>query len=235
MNSIENLTLFMTPPHPCSYLEDRDAKTVFIDPATAISADLYNELNEVGFRRSGPNFYKPHCTGCKACISTRVPIKQFQLSRKHRRILNKNSDLTVLNCHTINTEEHYSLYAKYISERHDDGDMFPPSQEQFQQFIGGMTAFSCFTEFRLEGKLIALAVADDLASSRSAVYTFFDPDQHKRSLGIYAILAAIETCRAEQREYLYLGYWIRECRKMSYKIDYRPIELLLNNRWQTLI
>ena len=234
MSSIENLTLFMTPPHPCSYLEDREATTVFVDPTAPISEDLYGELNEVGFRRSGPNFYKPHCKSCKACIATRVPISQFQPSRKHRRILNKNSDLTLLSCDTITTEEHYNLYAKYISLRHDDGDMSPPSQEQFEQFIGGITAFSCFTEFRLEGKLIALAVADDVACSRSAIYTFFDPDQHKRSLGTYAILAAIETCREEQREYLYLGYWIRGCRKMSYKTDFRPIELYVEGSWQTL-
>ena len=36
-------------------------------------------------------------------------------------------------------------------------------------------------------------------------------------------------------EYLYLGYWIKDCRKMSYKAEYRPLELYMNGRWTTLL
>ncbi|NNL57640.1 MAG: arginyltransferase [Pseudomonadales bacterium] len=234
MSVIKNLKVFLTPPHPCSYLEDREATTLFIDPKITVSELVYSELNEVGFRRSGQHFYTPHCHGCRDCIATRIPVHNFQPSRKYRRIANRNNDLEVLDTDTIDTDEHYALYAQYIESRHDEGDMYPPTQEQYQQFIGNRTPFSCFTDFRLDGELIAVSVADDLQSCRSAIYTFFDPAHIKRSLGTFAILSAIDVCRAEGKDYLYLGYWIRDCRKMAYKIDFRPIELYIEGRWQIL-
>ena len=234
MSVIKNLKVFMTPPHPCSYLEDHEATTLFIDPKIEVDEIVYAELNEVGFRRSGQHFYTPHCKSCRDCIATRIPVRNFQPGRKHRRIANRNLDVEVCDTDSIDSAEHYDLYAKYIESRHDEGDMYPPSLEQFQQFIGNTTDFSCFSEFRVDGELIAVSVADDLRNCRSAIYTFFDPGENRRGLGNFAILAAIEACRAEGKDYLYLGYWIRECRKMAYKIDFRPIELYIDGRWQTL-
>jgi len=73
---------------------------------------------------------------------------------------------------------------------------------------------------------------DVMLDGLSAIYTFFDPDEQARGLGRYAILWQIETARSVGLPYLYLGYWIRNCGKMAYKSDYRPLELLLENRWQ---
>ncbi|MBT8138536.1 MAG: arginyltransferase, partial [Gammaproteobacteria bacterium] len=135
MSVIKNLKVFMTPPHACSYLEDREATTLFIDPQARIDANTYAELNEIGFRRSGEHFYTPHCKSCRDCIATRVPVKHFELSRKHRRLLNRNSDLQVMQVSSIDTDEHYALYEKYIEHRHDEGDMYPPCREQYRGFI----------------------------------------------------------------------------------------------------
>ena len=44
----------------------------------------------------------------------------------------------------------------------------------------------------------------------------------------------IAQCSANNLPYLYLGYWIRESRKMAYKADFRPIEGLLDGVWQEL-
>jgi arginine-tRNA-protein transferase len=79
--------------------------------------------------------------------------------------------------------------------------------------------------------LVALAVTDQLDDGLSAIYTFFDPALDERSLGVYAVLSQIAECRRRGLPYLYLGYWIRDCAKMRYKTDYRPVELLVNNRW----
>jgi arginyl-tRNA--protein-N-Asp/Glu arginylyltransferase len=128
-------------------------------------------------------------------------------------------------------EEHYALYERYINARHADGDMYPPSVEQYASFLTSDWSKTSFIEFRLHEKLLAVAVCDELEGGLSAVYTFYDPDYEKRSLGTYAVLWQIEESRRRQLPSLYLGYWIRDCQKMSYKIAFRPIELLINGEW----
>ena len=83
-------------------------------------------------------------------------------------------------------------------------------------------------------ELVSVAVTDQQVEGLSAIYTFFDPDLDARSLGGWSILQQIELCRQASLPYLYLGYWIRDSRKMRYKIDYRPVELFLDGRWTLL-
>ena len=132
-------------------------------------------------------------------------------------------------------QEHYQLYAKYIEARHQDGDMFPPTEEQYKSFLICDWSNTFFLEFRLEGKLIAVAVTDPLGDALSAVYSFYDTDYASRSLGVYAVLSQIAVTRNEGQSYLYLGYWISENEKMSYKKEYRPLEILRDNEWHTRI
>lgn len=234
MSVINKLKVYATAPHSCSYIDGREATTLFLDPALQISAQTYTEISEIGFRRSGKHFYKPHCQHCSDCIPSRIAVNQFKTSRRQRRILNKNSDLTFHNVEHINHDEHYQLYERYISLRHAEGDMYPPSRDQYMQFIGDQTEFSHYTEFRLNNELVAVCVQDTLPNSLSAIYTFFNPES-SRSLGAYAILWMIDAAKRNGQQHLYLGYWVRECQKMAYKIEYRPIELLLNGRWQKLL
>lgn len=234
MSVLSKIKMYATHPHPCSYLDDREATTLFIDPAVDIDAIAYQDLTEIGFRRSGKHYYRPHCQSCNDCIPARLPIDAFEPSKRQKRIENKNSDLTVQSVSSIADDEYYQLYAKYIEARHENGDMYPPKPDQYQQFLVRDTRFCEFTEFRAGDKLIAVSVRDNVGDSFSAIYTFFDPDYNSRSLGSYAIIWLIRLAQSEQRKYLYLGYWIRSCRKMSYKIEYRPIELLINGRWQIL-
>lgn len=132
------------------------------------------------------------------------------------------------------TEEYFDLYQRYIEQRHADGDMFPPSREQFSTFLVRDLPFSRFYEFRVDQRLLAVAVTDLLPNGLSAVYTFYEPDEERRSLGRYAILWQIAEAARLQLQAVYLGYWIKNCKKMNYKTQYRPIELLTNQRWVTL-
>lgn len=231
MTDLSNIRLFATHPHHCSYLPDAEATTVFVDPHHPVDAQLYNSLSENGFRRSGKHLYRPHCRNCNACIASRVPAAAFSPSRQQRRCWRRNQDLLVSSSLDIDTDEHYQLYADYICERHCDGDMYPPSREQYTSFLTREWGVTEYLEFRLQGKLLAVAVCDRMTNGYSAVYTFFDPQQEKRSLGAYAILWQIELCRLLQLDSVYLGYWIKQCDKMNYKTQYRPLELLLNQRW----
>lgn len=234
MSILEEIKLYQTMPHQCSYRKDQLASTLFVDPELKMTPEILSDLSTQGFRRSGDYIYLPNCDSCSSCISTRIPVNLFRPNRNQTRIQKRNQDLTFSISEPRFTDELYDLYARYIKERHADGDMYPASEEQYQSFIVESEANSCFLEFRLNGKLLAVAVTDMLGNACSAIYTFFEPLESKRSLGVFAILKQVEFTRDKQLEYLYLGYWVKQCRKMSYKIQYRPVELLVNGCWTLL-
>lgn len=234
MSDLSTLKLFATQPHPCSYLSGQEATTVFVDPEAKIDPLLYTQLSQLGFRRSGAHLYRPQCLRCQACVSCRIPVKLFRPSRAQRRCIQRNQDLSLHITDDINTSEHYSLYASYIEGRHKDGDMYPPSEDQYRAFLTSEWGITQYLELRLGDRLIAVSVCDQLGDGLSAVYTFYDPLEEHRSPGKYAILAQIEKTKAMNLDYVYLGYWIKDCEKMNYKTQYRPLELLVNRRWMRL-
>ena len=223
MTSLARLKFYATQPHPCSYLPDEQATTLFLDPSQPMDVQVYAELSEMGFRRSGDHLYRPHCQRCSACIPARIPANALLPSRQQKRIIKRNADLKVQAVRAGFTEEYYSLYATYIESR-----------EQFNTFLVRDLPFSRFYEFRLDGRLLAVAVTDVLPNGLSAVYTFYDPNEERRSLGRYAILWQVAEAARLGLKAVYLGYWIKNCRKMNYKTEYRPIELLVSQRWITL-
>ncbi|WP_432694964.1 arginyltransferase [Marinobacterium sp. YM272] len=235
MSDLQTLRFYATPPHDCSYLPGRKAKTLFVDPQAEVNGTLYSQLSDLGFRRSGSHIYRPHCDSCNACVSVRIPVREFKPSKTQRRIWRRNADLKVVSVAPQLTIEYYRLYDRYITERHTDGDMFPPSPSQFMSFLVEGDQPSSFYEFRdPDDRLVAIAVTDELDQGLSALYTFYDPDEDARSLGTYAILWQIEATRNAGLEYLYLGYWVRDCRKMSYKTAYKPLDMLIADQWMRL-
>ena len=229
------LRQFSTTPHRCSYLPAMEASTLFIDPEAKIDKKTYSFLSERGYRRSGNFLYKPDCLNCQACISLRIPVAEYQLSRSEKRILRKNSDLSIFPVEHIFSEQFYNLYDQYICARHYDGDMYPPSEEQYYNFLNNGFGTSEFMAFTQGSALKAVAVIDRLENGLSAIYTFYDPAEEKRSLGSFAILWQIEYARQLGLDYVYLGYWVKNCAKMNYKTRFRPAEVLVNQRWMRLI
>ena len=132
------------------------------------------------------------------------------------------------------SEIHYNLYERYINERHSDGDMFPPSLDQFEKFLVHSCTESFFLEFWKDDRLISVSSCDPLDDGLSAVYTFFDPDENRRSLGVFAVLKQIEHAKALSLPYVYLGYWVPHSDKMNYKSQYVPLELLIDGQWRRL-
>ncbi len=228
---LNSLRLFLTEPHQCSYLPNQMASTSFVDPEINIDNQLYSRLTELGFRRSGHYIYAPRCESCNACISVRIRVREFRPNRRQKRCAKRNSDLTVHAKQQVDRDEHYPLYESYINNRHMDGDMYPANRQQYNDFISNMMDDSQFLEFRLQERLVAAAVTDRLDSGLSAIYTYFDPSADKRSLGTFAILSQISLARELGLTYLYLGYWVKSCRKMDYKTTFRPLEMLSRGRW----
>ncbi len=234
---VRDLRFFLTVPHDCSYLPDREATTLFLDPQEAPLPGVYDSLSLLGFRRSGRHLYRPHCEGCNACRSVRIPVERFEPNRTQRRVLRRNSDIQTRVVNASFNSRHYALYENYICHRHADGDMYPPSHEQYRTFLTLNESYAFLLEFTLGDELVAVAAFDQLEHGISAIYTFFATDQafEKRSLGTLAILKLIEIARTQALPHLYLGYWIEECRKMNYKKHFSPVEVLSGRHWQPLI
>ncbi len=135
MTAAGQVRVFLTYTHDCSYLP-REARTMFVDPDVNVDMGLYSDLSRQGFRRSGNHYYRPHCDGCCACISCRIVAAMFTPSRRHRRIIRRNADVQIHLLDDIDNDECYGLYARYIEQRHADGDMFPPSRSQYDGFFG---------------------------------------------------------------------------------------------------
>jgi len=184
-----------------------------------------------GFRRSGEHIYRPSCPDCHACIPVCVPVKSFKPKRTQKRIWQRNQDLIITQKYPEYNDLQFKLYQNYISKRHPGGGMDDPDPNSYLGFLTSKGINTRFTEFWLENHLAAVAVIDILENGLSALYTFYDPEYSQRSLGVFPILCQIEETRRLGLDYVYLGFWISECTRMSYQNPYQPFETYLTGNW----
>jgi len=233
MQHTARIVLFQSPPEPCSYLAQHTARNVYADPFRMPTAEMYNVLIQKGFRRSGHHIYRPHCDNCDKCISVRIPIDSFKPNRSQKRALNCNRDLTTHAVKARYTDEYFSLYKRYLNERHKDAGMDQPEKSDFERFLICDWCETLFFELRQNGELIGVAVTDKLSTGLSAVYTYYDPQLTRRSIGTAAIMMQVELAARLGLPYLYLGYWIEESKKMTYKSAFTPQERYIEDNWVT--
>ncbi len=226
-----SIKLYVSTPHACPYLTAEQATTLIIDPELKVTDRLFTQLSRHGFRRSGDMIYRPHCAQCDACVSVRIPVDEFKATRSQRRNWRRNRDVRVIETAAEYDEEHFNLYLRYQRDRHPDSTMCDPDPEKYYKFLASDVTDTRFFEMRVHDQLVGVAVADCFADGLSAVYTFFDPAQSSRGLGTYAILWQIQYTKQLFRPWVYLGYWIKDCRKMSYKTGFRPTEGFKNSAW----
>ncbi len=233
----ESLALYIGTESACSYLPDEQSRNIFPDPNQPMTNGLYSQLIQNGFRRSGEQAYRPHCEQCSACVPVRIKVADFTPNRSQRRCLKRNGDLVVIQRPAEFVAEHYELYCRYLASRHPNGGMDKTSEEIYTRFLISNWSKTRFIELRTESdlKLLAVIVTDLVHDGGSAFYTFFDPDESQRSLGTYAILKQIEIIKSQGRPHLYLGYWIAQCQKMSYKTTFSALEGFDGSQWELLI
>ena len=229
----DSLILYSSQEHDCAYLPDKQATTLFVDPEATLDTQTYSFLLTQGFRRSGNHIYRPHCNSCQACIPLRLPVAKFTPNRSQRRVWAKSAKELVVNAQPPKfQQEQFELYCRYIQSRHPDGEMANTSPENYIDFLTNNWCKTQFFELRVAGTLIAIAVTDILPNGFSAVYTFFDPSLSDLSPGVLALLWQIQETHKRGLPWLHLGYWVPNCTKMSYKANYRPLQIWQQNRWQ---
>ncbi len=229
-----SVPLWQTAEHACSYLDGMQSRSLVVDPDFPLDTRLYSQLIEQGFRRSGDQVYKPRCRNCQACVPTRIEVDKFQVNRSQKRCIKRNILTEVAIKPAEFDRRHFELYLRYQAVRHDKDRTDGTSPNEYMQFLGSHWCNTWFVEFSIGGKLAAVAVVDVLDDALSAVYTFFEPEFADYSLGVFAVLWQIEQAGQLNLDYVYLGFWIKDCRKMRYKNQYQPLFGLFDRHWQPI-
>ncbi len=234
---------FLTAPAVCPYVEGRLERKVFTHLVGDGAPKLNDILSESGFRRSQNIAYRPACEQCRACVSVRVLVDQFQPTRSMNRIAKRNSDLISTSMEAIPSSEQFALFRQYIDARHFDGGMATMSVLDYSMMVQDSHIYTRVIEYRKrgpdtmitgkgEGASVAYALTDTLHNGFSMVYSFFDPEEDRRSLGSYIILDHIRRARKAGLPYVYLGYWVEQSTKMAYKARFLPQERFMSNDWE---
>lgn len=226
---------FTTAPLPCPYVSGRLERKIVTELNGSDADTLHEALSRAGFRRSHSIAYTPACPGCSACVPVRIIAEGFHPDRTMRKVARANGGLAARIVPARATADQFRLFARYQESRHSGGDMALMGFYDYRSMVEDSPIDTFIVEFRdAEGNLAAACLSDRMSDGLSAVYSFFDPDLSARSLGTYMVLWLVEEARRAALPYVYLGYWIAESRKMSYKTRYQPLEAFGPDGWKRL-
>ncbi len=234
------LRFFLTAPSPCPYLPDREERKVFAHLPLSDGASINDALTQIGFRRSQNIAYRPACERCDACVSARIPAIDYPFSRSERRVLERNQDLSRHLVEAEATLEQFDLLRRYLLARHAEGGMADMTWPDYVAMVEDTTARTHLIEYRRPsidggpGDLVGCVLIDVLSDGLSMVYSFYEPQMPKRSLGSFIILDHVVQANLAALPYVYLGYWVSGSMKMAYKARFKPVEVLRAGGWAPL-
>jgi len=219
-------------PRACSYIPPERASLehrILLD----VDAEELERLLERGWRRFGPDYFRPACPRCNACVPTRIVASEFELSRSQRRARNRCARLRVVVGPPRVDEERLALYHAWHGEREIAREWAPgklSAREYFYQFAFPHPSARELAYYDDDdgGRLVAVAICDETPRAWSAVYCFYDPIYAKLSPGIGNVITLVGIARAQQKPYVYLGYRVSDCASLRYKEDFHPQEVLLH-------
>ncbi|WP_417729508.1 arginyltransferase [Roseovarius sp.] len=227
---------YVTAPQPCPYLLGRMERKLFTALQGEGAQRLNDGLSKQGFRRSQNVLYRPSCADCAACLSARINVAEFTASKGHRRTLRRNEGLNRRATSPWATEDQYTLFRRYLESRHATGGMADMDTFEFAAMVEETPIRTRVVEYTEAetGALAAVCLTDILDDGVSMVYSFYEPDRNKDSLGTYVILDHVEIARENNLPYVYLGYWVPGSPKMGYKAGFTGLEVYVGNRWQKM-
>jgi leucyl-tRNA---protein transferase len=226
---------FTTAPLPCPYVSGRLERKIVTELNGTDADTLHEALSRAGFRRSHSIAYTPACPGCNSCIPVRIVAEGFSPDKSMRRTLRDNAALVARKVPARATAEQFRLFSRYQESRHSGGDMALMGFYDYRSMVEDSPIDTFIVEFRDgNGTLVAACLSDRMSDGLSAVYSFFDPDLAARSLGTFMVLWLVDEAERLDLPYIYLGYWIAESRKMSYKTRFQPLEAFGPDGWKRL-
>ncbi|MBV8060253.1 MAG: arginyltransferase [Alphaproteobacteria bacterium] len=229
---------YLSGPAPCPYLSGLVERKLLtrLNGSAAEDQETNDILTRAGFRRSHDIIYRPACEACNACTPVRIPVNLFQPSHTQKRTARRNNDLHVTVTEPQANGALYTLFIDYQKARHGDGDgdMVLMGFDEFEAMIANHLVQTRLLQLHdKDNTLLGVMMMDEVSDGASAVYSFFDPTQPRRSLGTHLILSLIDHVRQQQKEFVYMGDWIEGSRKMSYKAQFHPQQTLDMNGWVT--
>ncbi|MBP7863692.1 arginyltransferase [bacterium] len=218
-------------PEQCGYLPEQEWRFEY-KKAIDMTAEEYTAFIHDGWRKFGRMLFRPICDSCTACQPIRVNCADFVPDRSQKRTWKANGDLEIQIGPSGMDKSVYDLYMNHHEARARDVGWRAPT------VFGSLSHLSSMEDnpfpiqvwkHVLDDKLVGVCFVEPLLDGYSAIYSFYDPQERKRSLGTWMILALIEKAKREGLPFVYLGYYVENCRSMSYKGMYFPSEIRNND------
>jgi leucyl-tRNA---protein transferase len=214
---------------PCPYFDDGRINRLKMVLPLNLTPEIFEKFMERGYRRSSSFLYKNRCLSCRSCIPIRIRVPDFKPGKSQKAALQKNPDITFKISKTELDDQKLSLYKSYVEAFHNSKETADIRAEAESIHYGYSGTFEM--DYYLEGRLIGVSIIDGSPGALSSVYFYHHPDIRARRPGIFSILKEIETAREMGKAYYYLGYYIENISKMSYKKAFKPYELFIKGKW----
>ena len=196
-----------------------------------VSPAELERLLERGWRRFGMVYFRPACAPCTACMSLRVPVHRFQLSRSQSRVLRRGRFRLEIGLPAV-TPDRIDLYNRWQVKqgtlRNWNNQPIDPERYFLEFALPHQAAreFAFYDDGIGGGSLVAIGLVDETPGALNAVYTYFDPEYARFSPGTLCILQQLSYARERGKKSVYLGYRISDCASSRYKSRFRPHQLL---------
>ena len=221
----------------CAYLDD-SKQTTHYKIIQNCSSEYCELLIERGWRRFGSMFFRPVCQECTKCESLKIDTKDFTYSKSQRRIKRKNSETKMHIRKPKVTAEHLELFEKYHLHMKDKRDWVhsqTDAKHYYASFVHGHGDFGYEILYFIENKLVGIDLVDILPNGISSIYFYYDPDYEHHSLGTYSMLQQIQIAKDNNLDWIYMGYYVKECQSLAYKSRYTPYKILEGRPSETTI
>jgi arginine-tRNA-protein transferase len=217
-------------PRACSYLPDTIA-TLEHRLMLDVGPDELDRLLERGWRRFGPDYFRPSCPSCSKCVPIRIPVASFAPTKSQRRARRKAEGLRLTVGPPLVDAERLALYHRWHKEREAAREWAPSALDASEYALQFAFPHPCarevaFFDDEAGGKLVGVGLCDEAPRAWSLVYFFFDPAYAHRSLGIANVVLGVEIAATRDIPYVYLGYSVAECASLRYKSAFGPREEL---------
>ena len=224
---------FATSPVACPYIPGRAERKLIVELGGSGGAAFYDDLSRAGFRRSHRFAYRP---GVPRLRLLRAGADRRRALLPHSldpaQYVTPTATFAAVSFRPRATPEQFRLFSAYQRLRHGDSDMASMRYGDYRGMVEDTPVRTAIAEFRDGcGSLVAASLIDLLDDGVSAVYSFYDPHQPKRSLGIWSVLWLVEECQRRGLPFVYLGYWIADSPKMAYKHRFPALERLDEGGW----